>query len=354
MPDRRSAGLVLGALLVALSWAQGGSPARAETRLEAVPFASLPGWDREDHAAAFAAFRHGCSALSRDAKLAPAPRAACAAAAKLGGPAGARAAKTFFERNFRPMRVETAGGGFFTGYFEPEFHGSLRRSQRFDTPLLARPDDLGTRKPYFDREEIERGALARRHLELVWLDPVDAFFVHIQGSGRIRLPDGRVLRVGFDGRNGLPYTPIGRTLIERGALTADTVSMQTIRAWLKANPAQAAEVMRENRSYIFFKILAERPLGEGPVGGAGLPLLPRRSLAVDHRFWPYGLPVFVDTELPSGAFRHLMIAEDTGTAIRGPARGDIFLGSGDKAGEEAGLMKHSGDFIVLMPREAAR
>lgn len=354
MPDRRCAGLLLGALLVALSWAH-GTPARAETRLEPVSFASLPGWDRENHAAAFAAFRHGCSALSRDAKLAPAPRVACAVAAKLGGPVGERAAKTFFERNFRPMRVETQGGGFFTAYFEPEFRGSLRRSQRFNTPLLARPDDLGTRKPYFDREEIERGALARRHLELVWLDPVDAFFIHIQGSGRIRLPDGRVLRVGFDGRNSLPYTPIGRTLIERGALTADTVSMQTIRAWLEANPAQAAEVMRENRSYIFFKILPDRPLSEGPVGGAGLPLLPRRSLAVDHRLWPYGLPVFVDTQLPGGgAFRHLLIAEDTGTAIRGPARGDIFLGSGTEAGDEAGLMKHSGDFIVLMPREAAR
>lgn len=350
MPDRRSVGQFLAVLLFALC---GAGSVEAQTRLTPVAFSNLPGWDREDHAAAFAAFLHGCSALSGDAQLAPAPRAACAAAGKLPRPVAARAAKSFFERHFQPMQVETAG--FFTAYFEPEFHGSLRRSQRFSTPLLARPDDLTTRKPYFDRAEIEQGALARRHLELVWLDPVDAFFVHIQGSGRIRLSDGRVLRVGFAGRNGLPYTPIGRTLIERGALTADTVSMQTIRAWLKANPAQAAEVMRENRSYIFFKILPDRPLSEGPIGGAGLPLLPRRSLAVDHRLWPYGLPVFVDTELPGGgAFRHLLIAEDTGTAIRGAARGDIFLGSGAEAGEEAGLMKHSGSFTVLMPREAAR
>jgi membrane-bound lytic murein transglycosylase A len=354
MIDRRSAGLVLAALLFALCGI-GSFAAQAQTRLEPVSFASVPGWDREDYAAAFAAFLHGCSAISGDARLAPAPRAACAAAAKLARPVDARAAKSFFERFFRPMRVETQAGGFFTAYFEPEFHGSLRPSKRFPTPLLARPDDLDKRKPYFDRNDIERGALARRHLELVWLDPIDAFFVHIQGSGRIRLSDGRVLRVGFDGRNGLPYTPIGRTLIERGALTASTVSMQTIRAWLEANPAQAAEVMRENRSYIFFKILADRPLGEGPVGGAGLPLLPRRSLAVDHRLWPYGLPVFVDTELPgSGPFRRLLIAEDTGTAIRGAARGDIFLGSGAEAGAEAGLMKHSGSFIVFMPREAGR
>jgi membrane-bound lytic murein transglycosylase A len=207
--------------------------------------------------------------------------------------------------------------------------------------------------PYPDRAAIEAGFLAGRGLEIVWLaDPVDAFFIQVQGAARIRLADGHTLRVTYAAKTGHPYTPIGRVLVEMGALKKGAVTMQSIRAWLAAHPAEARGVMQKNRSFVFFR---EAPVGNeklGPVAAAKVPLIAGRSLAVDRLLYGFHLPIFVDTRLPDGtAFRRLMIAHDTGSAIVGPARGDIFFGSGDEAGAIAGAMQAEGGFYVLVPRE---
>ncbi len=213
--------------------------------------------------------------------------------------------------------------------------------------------EAGQLKPYATRAEIERGALAKRDLELFWVDdPVDAFFLHIQGSGRIRLPDGAVARIGYDGQNGRPYVPIGRILAERGALARDDVSMQTIRAWLAAQPGEAAALMDENPSYVFFRELT----GEGPVGAQGVVLTAGRSLAVDRTFLPLGVPLWLDLDDPkegNGKLRRLVVAQDTGGAIRGPVRGDLFWGFGPEAAERAGMMKDRGTYYLLLPRDVA-
>ena len=202
------------------------------------------------------------------------------------------------------------------------------------------------------------GAFAGRGLELVYLDPIDAFFVHIQGSARIRMHDGRIVRMRFAGRNGHKFTAIGRILVERGELTLEQADMQAIRAWLVAHPEQAAALMRENRSYIFFKQDAGRPAEEGPIGASGVPLTAGRSLAVDHAVWPYGLPVWIHARLPTQSgedeISRLTVAQDTGAAIKGAARADLFVGTGPMAGDIAGRIKHPGNFVVLLPREVPR
>ena len=273
--------------------------------------------------------------------------------------------------------VPAAGQGFFTGYYEPEVAGSLTRTSEFTVPLLSPPDDLVEFDPahpppgldpalrfamrtadgfseYADRAAIMAGALDGRGLELVWLaDPIDAFFIHIQGAARIRLTDGRSLRVTYAAKTGHPYTPIGRVLVERGALKSGTATMPAIRAWLAAHPGEAAALMGENRSYIFFR---EAPVDDpalGPVAAAKVPLTPGRSLAVDRLLHSFHLPVWVDTTLPDQtSFSRLMIAQDTGSAIVGAARGDIFFGSGDAAGSIAGAMSARGRFVVLAPTGA--
>jgi membrane-bound lytic murein transglycosylase A len=259
-----------------------------------------------------------------------------------------------------------------TGYFEPELRGSRERGGGFTVPLYRRPSDLvavnhdsfskelngqriagkviqGRLVPYYDRSQIERGALRGRNIELVWVDSAtDAFFLHIQGSGRIRMRDGSILRVGYAGSNGHPYTAIGRALIKRGAIPRDKVSMQTIQKWLAAHPADGATLMRTNKSYVFFRELT----GAGPLGAQGVALTPERSIAVDRRFLPLGLPVWLDTTLPDATnsqFRKLMIAQDTGGAIRGAVRADIFWGFGEYAARMAGAMKSRGRYWFLRP-----
>jgi len=208
----------------------------------------------------------------------------------------------------------------------------------------------GNLKPYEDRKAIVEGALDPRNLEIVWVDdPVDAFFLQIQGSGRVTLEDGRVMRLGYAGQNGHPYVAIGRELIARGALTRETVSMQSIRAWLAANPAEAAALMNANPSYVFFRELP----GDGPVGAQGAALTPLRSLAVDRRFVPLGTPVWLDAEHPdpgTARLRRLVVAQDVGGAIRGPVRGDLFWGHGDAAADLAGRMKSPGRYYLLLPK----
>jgi membrane-bound lytic murein transglycosylase A len=357
-----------------------------DARLEPVAFEELSGWPEDDHAAAFAAFRRTCEALASGRPslrpgAAPAPdlAAICREASKADAAADPR---NFFERSFRPFRVLPPGGdGFLTGYFEPEVEGSLERTERFPTPLLARPDDLVTIpqgqdlpgvepglgaarrtpagfEPYPDRAAIEDGALGERARPVVHLrDPVDAFVIHVQGSARIRLPDGRAVRVAYAGRNGRPYTSIGRILVESGAVPLSEMNLERLTGWLRAHLDEGRAVMRRNRSFIFFRLADELDLAVGPIGGAGVPLTPGRSLAVDRSLWPYGLPFWLDGELPrpeggSEPLRRLMVAQDTGSAILGPARGDFFAGSGSRAGTQAGLMRHGTRFTVLLPRSA--
>jgi membrane-bound lytic murein transglycosylase A len=260
---------------------------------------------------------------------------------------GSAHARSFFEGEFQPFAVNERG--FFTGFYEPEVAGSLVPSAEFRAPLYLPPDDL---PEWRDRAAVMAGALDGMGLELVWLkDPVDAFFIHVQGAARISLPDGRTKRVTFAAKSGHPYTAIGRVLIDKGALTRETADMAGIRAWLSAHPDEMPAVLAANRSYIYFR---EAPVDDpslGPIAAAKVPLTAGRSLAVDKAIHAFHTPVWVDTNLPSGStFRRLLVAQDTGSAIIGPARGDIFFGSGDAAGTLAGAMRAGGRFIVLLPR----
>jgi membrane-bound lytic murein transglycosylase A len=361
-------------------------PLPAGARAERLSPDEIAGWRDDDQRAALSIFARGCMAsppLRAGAKTPPGLEEACAAAAAAvrPGPANRDSIRAFLETRFNFWRIRPADGatGFMTGYFEPEFEGSLTRSDAFPTPLYGRPADLVTRmpgddwpgldasltsarrtpaglEPYPDRTAIETGALDGKNLEILWMrDPVDRFVLQVQGSGRIRLPDGKVTRLVYAGRNGHPYTSLGRVLSQREAIPPEQMTMDRLIARLKADAAFARDLIRLNRSFVFFARRDDLPPDSGPIGGAGLPLTPLRSIAIDRTIWPYGLPVWIDATIPGddgGAERlaRLMIAQDTGSAILGPARMDLFVGSGAKAGHRAGLIRHPVDFIVLWPR----
>ena len=351
-------------------------------------WADVPGWATDDHAAAFAVFQLTCpGVVSGDPVLRPglppgrALVAACRAAL-MTGPLSGAAARAFFETRFRPFAVSPpAGEGFLTGYYEPEIEGSLTPSAAFPVPVLGRPADLETLAPgetrpgldpalaaarrtseglapFPDRAAIMDGALAGQGLEIAWLrDEVDLFYAQVQGSARLRLPDGTMTRLVYAGRNGQPYTSIGRVVVAEGHMTMEAMSLERLQAWLRANPAEARRVMRLNRSYIFFAVRQDLDPAKGPVGAASVPLVPLRSIAVDRTLWPYGTPFVIAADLPEPAggtrpFAALTIAQDTGSAILGPARADIFFGSGAAAGTRAGLVRHPGRFVVLLARDA--
>lgn len=355
-----------------------GAGARAEAKsLEPLAFSDIKGWAGDQHAAAFGVFLKSCAVIDAGAPAlrpgvpAGADLAAVCAKATAAAPQTNDAARAFFEANFRPFRI---GQGMLTGYYEPESDGSLAPTGRFTTPMLGRPPDLvsmmlgetlpgipsniqaarrkgGGFEPYPTRSEIEDGVLGELARPLVYLDWIDAFFIHIQGSSRIRLPDGRMIRLGYDGRNGRPFTGIGRLLVEKGEMAKEVATMAQIRAWLAKNPKEGRALMRRNDSYIFFKIDDVLRPEDGPRGAQDIPLTPGRSLAVDRALWPYGLPIWLDGRFPDGeAIRRLMIAQDTGSAIKGLARGDYFAGTGDKAGAVAGGMRQKTDFVVLLPK----
>jgi membrane-bound lytic murein transglycosylase A len=394
--------VLLGLLFLAAAWIARGALGPAQLALSPREFAALPGWASDDPRPALEALSRSCARLAHLADDRPMGGAADPSGVPLYGlvgdwrpvcqalSAGAiatpDAARTFFEQHFVPLRASNAGRaqGLFTGYYEAEAEGSLAPGGRFQTPLLKRPFDLvsvdlgafrdalkgqriagrvveGRLAPYASRAEIERGTPDLRQLAFVWLaNPVDAFFLHIQGSGRVRLAEGGTLRVGYDGQNGHPYTPIGRRLKDMGALDKDHISMQTIRAWLAAHPEEGRRVMEENASYIFLKALAIDDPTLGPLGAQEIPLAPGRSLAVDRKFHALGVPMWLDTSLPTDdagtpgpAFRRLMIAQDTGGAIRGPVRGDVFFGFGEEAARLGGWMKQKGRLYVLLPKPLA-
>lgn len=302
-------------------------------------------------------------------------RAPCDALAQLAA-ADDISARLFFETWFRPFLVIAEGSdqGVFTGYYEAELNGSTRPVDGYRYPLYQRPKDLITVDlgnfradldgerilgrveesrlvPYFTRADIENGALADQKLELLWAeDPVDVFILHIQGSGRVRLPDGRVKRVGFAASNGLPFFPIGRAMIQE-KLLKDDFSMQAIRKWLRANPVEGRSMMHRNERFIFFREIE----GEGPIGAQGVALTPGRSLAIDPAYLPLGAPIFLDTTWPASdtPLRRLLITQDTGNAIKGPIRGDFFWGSGESALDQAGRMKQPGRYFLFLPKSVA-
>ncbi len=256
--------------------------------------------------------------------------------------------RRYLEATLRPWALTDGGdpNGLFTGYYESELHGSLTRQGPYQTPLYRRPPDLVDGVPYHDRASIVSGALNGRGLELLWLDdPVDAFFVQVQGSGRVQLPDGRVVRIGYDGKNGQPYVSIGRKLVERGDMKLEDVSLQSLRAWLNTHPDRLQSTLNLNPSYVFFRFMdRDAP----PTGAANVPLTPQRSLAVDNAYVGYHVPVWLETDTP--ALHRLMVAQDTGGAIRGVVRGDVFWGHGPAAEQQAGTMRSAGRYVVLLPR----
>ena len=266
-------------------------------------------------------------------------------------------ARQFFERRFIPYRVNNNGReeGLFTGYYEPVLYGSLKKKGDYIYPLYMKPPELAKRS-YYTHAEINHGALNGRHLELVWVDdPVMRFFLQIQGSGVVKFENGKSMRVGYAGQNNQSYVSLGKVMGDEGVLPKDGINFFTLRQWLYDHPQRAFEMMERNPSYVFFKRL-DQP---GAVGAVGSVLVPKRSLAVDNNYIPYGLPLYLETDLPvlnspsSTPFNRIMIAQDTGGAIRGPVRGDVFFGPGEEAEYLAGYMKGHGVYSLLVPRELA-
>ena len=339
--------------------------------LTPVTFAHLPGWNSDRLSEALPAFLASCvqllaapnqrlggtgDAVARGGTGAQ-WRGVCEAA-RATTPGNEPAARTFFESNFQPFGVSADGSatGLFTGYYEPEIRGARTASATYKSPLYRRPADLSATprsSPYFTRAQIEGGVLRKKNLEFLWLaDPIDNFFLQIQGAGRVILPDNRVVRVSYDGQNGQAYVPIGRVLVDRGEMKLEEISMQSIRSWLIAHPKDARGVMNQNPSYVFFRELAGVAVNAGPPGALGVPLSPMRSAAVDKSFIPLGTPVWVDTQDPLDGtkLQRLMMAQDLGGAIKGAVRTDIFFGWGRDAEERAGRMRQQGTEYVLLPK----
>ena len=348
----------------------------------------IAGWSDDDHLAAYRAFRTSCKPIAAQHEL-PATakglgvslREPCRAARAAEISDGAKA-RAFFEDHFIPLQISRLGedAGFVTGYYEPILEGSRTQTDVYNVPVYRRPSNLfvrgfkqsapdlpnkgqvfrkiGRRKlvPYYDRGEIEDGAIAGRGLEICWLkDQTDLLFAQIQGSARIRLKDGSTIRINYDAHNGYPYTAVGRTLIDRGIIPKEEMSMQKIRDWMDQNPDGAKELRRQNRAYVFFREVQLSDKDEA-VGAQGVPLTPGRSIAVDKALHAYGTPFFIAGELPISSeksktpFQRLMIAQDTGSAITGPARADLYFGAGADAGKVSGRLRHNMRFVMLVPK----
>jgi len=338
--------------------------------LKPLSFEEVEGWAADDHAAAFSAFLRSCHADPEQ------PHAGAAMA--LGTRIDRGIARDFLESRFAPHVIAESGPGFVTGYYEPEIEGSSVQSETFQVPVYRRPPDLITlapdaerarfndritgmratadgEVPYHTRADIWAGALAGRGLELLYVsDMVELFYMQVQGSGLVHLDDGGAVRLTYDGKNGHPYASIGALLVQGGEIAPEAMSMAAVKAWLRADQARGRALMEENQSYVFFRVLDEDEARDGPLGAQGVALTPRRSLAVDTEYHRLGTPVFVTADQLATEhgepFRRLMIAQDVGSAIRGPQRGDIFWGTGEAAGAKAGSTSHSARFFVLLPK----
>jgi membrane-bound lytic murein transglycosylase A len=379
---RAAAGFFFIALLLAAAvvWRFVHRPQANAVLLTHLHFSDLEGWNESDPRAALTAFVRSCGVMIAAPPETPMGayagtvadwRGVCDAAGK----ADPNAARDFFEQWFAPMAI--AGNALFTGYYEPELHASLARHDKYQTPVYGPPDDLvavdlsrfGDKYkgehiagrvenrhlvPYPTRASIDADGLRTARVLFYADDPVAVFFLHIQGSGRVSFDDGTTARVAYAGQNGRPYTAIGRTLIAQGQLKRDNTSLQTIRAWLLAHPDRARALMESDASFVFFKLSDVGDPALGATGSEGVPLIPEASIAVDAKAHPLGAPFFVATTLPGGAkYDRLFVAQDTGGAIAGPARADIFFGFGPRAENLAGEMKQTGRLTVLLPRPVA-
>ena len=342
-----------------------GSERTKRPTLTPVAFTELPGWRDDNLSEAAAAFRRSCPRLTAGGDMRiiadnGEQRASADDWTRICQRAeqarDARSARSFFEQNFQAFVVGGQGvEAKYTAYYEPDLRGSKAPSRRFTTPVYRKPPDLQAGKPYLTRAEIENGALRSKGLEIAWVeDPIGLFEMQIQGGGRIQLAEGGSLRLGFDATNNRPYTAIGKVLVDEGAIPKDQVSAQSIRKWLQANPQRSRDVMRRNERYVFFKDTK----GAGPVGAQGVTLTSGRSLAIDAAVLPYGVAVWVDTMRPGARagtaatpYRRLMVAQDTGGDIKGPGRGDIYLGSGNAVGDVAGRFNSGGRMYVLLPKK---
>jgi membrane-bound lytic murein transglycosylase A len=329
--------------------------AGAAPALTALEYRDLSGWAEDDHAAALRAVAKSCGSARGGALalgLTDADWAeACAGAAQIGRDRAA--AQAFFVARFAPVLIEDGAPPLVTGYYEPELTAARAYGGAFRHPIHRLPDDHPGDAPWLTRAEIARGALAGRGLELAWLaDPIEAYFLQIQGSGRLRMADGALLRVGFAARNGRPYVSIGRIMKAEGILRGAPITADAIKDWARAHPAAARALMDRNPSYIFFEEASGLAPADGPRGAMALPLTPMRSVAVDPAYVPLGGPVWLETTGPRGPIRTLLAAQDTGSAIKGAQRADIFFGSGDGAGRLAGRMQAPGRLVALLPRRA--
>jgi membrane-bound lytic murein transglycosylase A len=339
----------------------GGNAAETTVRMAPISFNEIAGWSDDRQGEALGAFKRSCPKLTAgpetrivtdggEKTVKPTEwKTICDAAGGIKD-SDTRAARRFFEENFRPLVVQAPG--MFTGYFEPELRGSRAPSRIYTVPVYRRPPDLGD-GPFYTRAEIEQGALKGKGLEIAWVqDPVALFEVQVQGSGRIHLAEGGMLSIGFDGSNNRPYTALAGVMADMGVMQREDANWPAIRNWLKRNPQKGRDVMRKNERYIFFKDTRST----AAAGSQGVPLTAQRSLAVDPRFTPYGTPIWIDTQRPVAgkpgqveAYRRLVIAQDSGAAIKGAARGDVFFGGGANAADWAGRMVGSGKAIVLVP-----
>lgn len=317
----------------------------APTHAEMLEFDALDGWYDDTHAEALVAFLRTCDLIDE-----PDWRPICAVAADV--PQDDISARSFFELFFKPVVVGKPPA-LFTGYFEPELEGSPVRSGRFQYPIYRRPPELRDGVVYHSREAIEKGAIAGRGLELAWLDdPVDVYFLQVQGSGRIRMTDGSVIRVGYAGANGHAYRSIGQEMVRRGTHTMDQVSAPEIASYVRGNPGAGKELLYTNPSYVFFRKIGDLDPQDGPIGAMGRSITTLRSVAIDPKFTPLGAPVWIEKD-GRAPIRRLMVAQDTGGAIKGLQRADIFYGTGAGAGDAAGTVKDPGRMVLLVPIDRA-
>jgi membrane-bound lytic murein transglycosylase A len=335
------AGRIFLRLVLCLGLVASAAMADVPTRL--LSFDELRGWAEDDHGAALTVFRKTCMCLDE-----PEWRGLREIAASEPDP------RRFFEDAFRPVLIGGDRPALFTGYFEPELAGSLTPTARFRFPVYRVPPELAEGTRWLSRTEIEtRGVLEGRGLEIAWVDDAaDLFFLHVQGSGRIRLADGSLIRVGFGGRNGHEYRSAGQEMVRRGLCAPHEVSAQAIANWVRRHPEDGQRLLLHNPSYIFFREVAIRDPEQGPIGAMNRSITPLRTVAVDPTHTPLGAPVWIEKAGPTPMHR-LTIAQDTGSAIRGPQRADIFYGSGDAAGAAAGVIRDPGRMVVLLPIERA-